>query len=175
MYTPHLTWICHSDSRIFLISGILTVFNASFPLNYNIIYFFHFRELKQPPKLKIETLFLDNHWTSTSIHYVDWKNEKDERTWRRFIEMWMWKQNCMLFLSHSLGCKHIHTKAHTHTHKDHLSPVSGQRMGGLGGVHCPISSSEKRILFQVVGPAEKRVCACVCVRFSLYLHLSQSC
>lgn len=70
---------------------------------------------------------------------------------------------------------HPHKGTHTHTHKDHLSPVSGQRMGGLGGVHCPISSSEKRILFQVVGPAEKRVCACVCVRFSLYLHLSQSC
>lgn len=45
-------------------------------------------------------------------------------------------------------------------------------MGGPGDVHCPLSGSEKRIQFQVGGPAEKRVWLFVCVCFSFYLHLS---
>ena len=81
--------------------------------------------------------------------------DKKNKMQRHFVQMWMRKQSNMCLFLDSLGCKQsIHNKGH-------LSPVSALRMGGPGGVHCPISGSEKRILFQAADPPKKG-CVCAC-------------
>lgn len=96
-------------------------------------------------------------WSKALLHQlVHWKSKKQEE--RADIHFYNSCENKTVFpLSRVHRCKDIGT------HTDHLSLASGQRLGGPGDIRCPISSSEKRILFQVADLVDKSVCGLVLV------------